>query len=144
MENLKEYLIEIYKGAKMGADSIATLLPKCENPALKVELKRQKKEYTAICNETSEYMETLNIDVKNPPIMAQAGAWINIQMSTMFDKSTSNIAEKLMNGNLMGIIGITKILNRYDGEIAPEHLKYAEKFIDACEQNIKELKTFLE
>lgn len=144
MDSLKEFLVELYKGAKMGVESINTLMPKCQDKELKNELKRQKKEYEAICLEVNDFMDEQNIEPKNPPIMAQAGSWLNIQMSTLFDKSTSNIAEKLMIGNLMGVIGITKILNRFDEEISSEYLKYSERFIDACEANIKNLKAFLE
>ncbi len=144
MESLKEFLLEIYKGAKMGVDSITTLLPKCQSAGLKAELKRQKKEYQAICVEVSDFMNEQNVDPESPPIIAQASSWMNIQISTLFDKSASHIAEKLMTGNLMGIIGITKILNRFDGDIDSDYLKYAERFIDACEQNIKNLKAFLE
>lgn len=144
MEKNKQFLIEIFKGAKMGTESIETLLPKCKDTQLKAELKRQKKEYQAICNEVSEFMDEMGIDTQNPPFIAQASSWLNIQMSTLFDKSTSNIAEKLMTGNLMGVIGITKILNKFDGDIDQSYLKYSERFIDACEQNIKNLKPFLE
>lgn len=143
MENYIEFLLEIYKGAKMGVESINTLMPKCESAELKNELKRQKKEYNTICEDVEASLGSEGVDVKEPPVMAQVCSWINIQMSTLFNKSKSNIAEKLMFGNLMGIVGITKILNKYKGEIDKEHIKYSERFIDACETNMKNLKGFL-
>ena len=69
--------------------------------------------------------------------------WSAIKMNTVFDGSTSHIAEIMIKGTVMGITELTKILN--DSHcVSDEKLKdYAKKLISLQEEYVENFKKFL-
>ena len=67
--------------------------------------------------------------------------WYNVEMETMKDDSTSNIAEFLMQGINMGIIEGRKLLNHKDTNEQINSL--VQEYVDMQEDAVEKLKTFL-
>ena len=135
-------LDELHKGACMGIDAIDMVLDKVEDEELKQELKREYKEYKKIEKEIDEiYPKYDEGDPHSTSIMNKAMTWSGIEMKTMTDKSTSKIAELLLQGVNMGIIEGRKILNQK--KLNEEVHNIASKYVTMQEKNVENLKNYL-
>lgn len=67
--------------------------------------------------------------------------WYGIEMKTMLDKSTSKIAELLLQGTNMGIIEGRKLLNHKDTNEEVHDL--VQEYVDMQEDAVEKLKRFL-
>jgi len=137
-----EILKEINKNSKMGMDAITMVTDKVEDNNLKELLDTQHNEYQNIFDRTQEILIQKGEDIEDTPVMQKMMSWMGIQFNTLNDKSNSQISELLIQGNDMGIVKGTKILNNStitDGEI--ENL--VSDFIRLQEKNVQDLKKFL-
>ena len=137
-----DILKEINKDAKMGMDSITMVNEKVQDEKFKELLNEQHNEYQNIFDRTQELLVQENEDMKDVPSMQKAMAWTGIQMNTMNDKSNSKLSELLIQGNDMGVIKGTKLLNE-SSFITPEIENLISDFVRLQEKNIDDLKKFL-
>ena len=137
-----EILKEINKDAKMGMDSITMVNEKVQDENFRKLLYNQHNEYQNIFDRTQELLVQNNEDMKDVPSMQKAMAWTGIQMNTMNDKSNSKLSELLIQGNDMGVIKGTKLLNE-SSFTTPEIENLLSDFVRLQEKNIYDLKKFL-
>ena len=137
-----EILKEINKDAKMGMDSITMVNEKVQDEKFRKLLDNQHNEYQNIFDRTQELLVQNNEDMKDVPSMQKAMAWTGIQMNTMNDKSNSKLSELLIQGNDMGVIKGTKLLNE-SSFTTPEIKNLLSDFVRLQEKNIDDLKKFL-
>ena len=137
-----EILKEINKDAKMGMDSITMVNEKVQDEKFRKLLDNQHNEYQNIFDRTQELLVQNNEDMKDVPSMQKAMAWTGIQMNTMNDKSNSKLSELLIQGNDMGVIKGTKLLNE-SSFTTPEIENLLFDFVRLQEKNIDDLKKFL-
>lgn len=137
-----DILKEINKDAKMGMDSITMVNEKVQDEKFKKLLNEQHNEYQNIFDRTQELLVQNNEDMKDVPSMQKAMAWTGIQMNTMNDKSNSKLSELLIQGNDMGVIKGTKLLNE-SSFTTPEIENLLSDFVRLQEKNIDDLKKFL-
>lgn len=140
--NELEILKEVNQNAKVGMEGIDLTLEKAVDSKLKNALYNQKDEYKNIYNRTSELLHNLNEKDKDVPPFQKAMAWMGIQMSTLPNSSNSKLAEILIQGNDMGIIKGTKLLNNMNFK-NPEIENILKDFITLQQENIDGLKKFL-
>ena len=135
-------LDELHKGACMGKDAIDFVLDKVEDKSLEKELKREYKDYQNIENEIDKiYPKYSEGDPHSTNAMNKAMTWSGIEMKTMTDKSTSKIAELLLQGVNMGVIEGRKILNKK--ELNNEVHDIASRYVSMQEKSVENLKKFL-
>ena len=135
-------LDELNKGACMGRDAIHFIMDKVEDDDLKQELNRQYSEYEKIHNEICHvYPEYSKKDPHETNTMNKVMTWYGIEMKTLMDKSTSKIAELLLQGTNMGIIEGRKLLNHKNTDNEVENL--VQEYVDMQEEAVEKLKTFL-
>ena len=137
-----DILKEINKDAKMGMDSITMVNEKVQDEKFKELLNEQHNEYQNIFDRTQELLVQNNEDMKDIPSMQKAMAWTGIQMNTMNDKSNSKLSELLIQGNDMGVIKGTKLLNE-SSFTTPEIENLLSDFVRLQEKNIDDLKKWL-
>ena len=137
-----DILKEINKDAKMGMDSITMVNEKVQDENFRKLLDNQHNEYQNIFDRTQELLVQNNEDMKDVPSMQKAMAWTGIQMNTMNDKSNSKLSELLIQGNDMGVIKGTKLLNE-SSFTTPEIENLLSDFVRLQEKNIDDLKKFL-
>lgn len=142
MEENKNALDELNKGATMGIDAIKYILDVVEDKEFKKVLKDQSNEYNEISKKANElYEEYSEKEPHETSTMEKAMTWSNIKMQTMNDKSTSKIAEMLLQGTNMGIIEGRKILN--NKQLDKKVHKLIEEFVAMQEKYVEKLKEFL-
>ena len=132
----------INKDAKMGMDSITMVNEKVQDEKFRKLLNNQHNEYQNIFDRTQELLIQNNEDMKDVPSMQKAMAWTGIQINTMNDKSNSKLSELLIQGNDMGVIKGTKLLNE-SSFTTPEIKNLLSDFVRLQEKNIDDLKKFL-
>lgn len=137
-----QILKEINKDAKMGMDSITMVSNKVQDQNFKKLLDQQHNEYQNIFDRTQELLVQENESIQDVPSMQKAMAWTGIQMNTMNDKSNSKLSELLIQGNDMGVIKGTKLLNK-SSFTTSEIENLLSDFVKLQEKNIDDLKKFL-
>lgn len=142
MDNPQYVLNEINKGIKMGMDSISTISEKVGDNNFKDDLLFQYDKYNEILNRVNSELKNYDVFPKEVPPMQKAMGYFDIQMSTLNDKSNSNIAEMLIKGTNMGIIEGVKLKNR-NPDIAPNISNILDDFIQFQENNVEKLKKYL-
>lgn len=106
-----ELLSDIYRASRVGAETLDNLISKTKNSDIQEELKREKKVYRDFQDKTFKEIRSRN-EYPKPVNKAQIKmSKMGIEMNTMFDKSQSHIADIVIQGNNMGIIGMTKSIN---------------------------------
>ena len=137
-----EILKEINQNAKMGMDSLSTVLKKSQDTKFKDLLNTQHNEYQNIYDRTQELLVKNNFQMEDTPTMQKAMSWMGIQLNTVNDTSNSKLSELLIQGNDMGIIKGTKLLNNHsflDSEVK----NILSDFVRLQEKNIDDLKKYL-
>lgn len=142
MQENKNALDELNKGATMGMDSLKFIIEKVEDKDFKSVLSKQYDAYSKISKKVNKIYE--DYDDKTPhetSTMEKVMVWSDIQMKTINDKSTSKIAEMLLQGTNMGIIEGRKMLNNKVLDKKVNDL--IEEFVGMQEEYVEVLKSFL-
>lgn len=141
-ENEINVLDELNKGACMGRDAIKFIMDKVKDSGLRDELSKQYREYQEFLDEIGNlYPEYSNKEPHETSTMNKVMTWYGIEMKTLLDKSTSKIAELLIEGTNMGIIEGRKLLNHKNTEKEVE--KIASNYVSMQEKVVEKLKRFL-
>jgi len=141
MEDI-EILKEINKNSKMGMDSLSIVLKKVEDSNFEKLLNAQHDEYQNIFDRTQELLIKNNSEVQDTPPVQKAMSWMGIQFNTITDTSNSKLSELLIQGNDMGVVKGTKLLNNYSF-MNDEIKNIVSDFVRLQEKNIDDLKKFL-
>ena len=137
-----QILKEVNQNSKMGMDSLTTVIKKANDNEFKNLLNTQHDEYQNIFDRTQELLVKNNEDIEDVPTMQKVMSWTGIQMNTMTDQSDSKLSELLLQGNDMGIVKGTKLLNSSQFQ-DPEIQNLLADFVRLQEKNIDDLKQFL-
>ncbi len=141
-KNTVDFLSEIYRGAKMGVETINNLLTKVDNNNIYDELKYQLRTYEEIANEACTELERRKSEPKDISMFNKMSAKMSVGVNTLISNNPSHVADMLIKGNTMGVTEMTKSLNTHqcsDKEIQA----FADRFIKLEQDNIDRLKKFL-
>lgn len=142
MNNAQYVLNEINKGIKMGMDSISTISEKVGDGNFKDDLLFQYDKYNDILNKVNSELRNYNNFPEELPPMQKVMGYMDIQMSTITDKSNSHIAEMLIKGTNMGIIEGIKLKNQ-NPTLDTKIQNILDEFIKFQENNVEKLKKYL-
>lgn len=135
-------LEEIYKTTKMGLEATQLIIPKVHSKQLRQKITNQESDYQDIAAKAKQMLREDGRMPKPERAVQKAVLRGSIQMNTMLDQTPSHIAKLMINGTTMGIVDVTKHLNRFDGADT-EVKKLAEDYIINEQKNIDELKKHL-
>ncbi len=140
--NTTDFLSEIYRGAKMGVQTINNLLTKVNDNKIYDELKYQLQSYEEIANEAYNELEKRDNTPKDISLFNKMSANMSIGINTFINNNPSHIADMLIKGNTMGVTGISKTINKHqNADTAIKGL--ADRFVKLEQDNIDRLKKFL-
>ena len=142
MGNEQYILNTVNKGLKMGMDSISTISEKVGDENFKDDLIYQYNQYNDILNRVNAELQHFNDLPAELPPMQKVMGYMDIQMSTINDKSNSHIAEMLIKGTNMGIIEGVKLKNQ-NPDANQTTKKILDDFIQFQENTIEKLKKYL-
>lgn len=134
----------LYKNMKMGTESILGLMPKVEDEKMKSRMTEQLDGYEKYAAEAREVLDREGVEPKEEGAMAKLGAKMGMSMKTMVDSTSSHIAEIMMQGSLMGIAEMTRILRNFENSNASEDmLRLTRDIIKFEDDNFAKSKEYL-
>lgn len=135
-------LNELFKVSKMGMEASEIILPRTHGRDLSEQIKRQDENYINLM-EKSRAMLKLQCEqptgVKKNVQNMLRGA---VRANTFLRHDPQHIAEIMVRGATMGVVGITKVLN-HTPDCDVKTRKMAEEYLSSEEQNIDRLKKYL-
>ena len=145
MNENTEVLEYIYKNAKMGAESVTTLINTIHNKdnKLKAVVEEQLKKYEKFVKDSEKILKKQKADFKEYNPMAKMSSWMGIKMEMLKDNSDSRVASMLIQGLTMGVIEMEKKIQEYDKKVDKDVLKIAKDFKDFQQDSIEKLKVYL-
>lgn len=145
MNENTEILEYIYKNAKMGANSVTTLINTIHNKdnKLKAVVEEQLKKYENLVKDSEKILKKKKADFKEYGIMAKMSSTMGIKMEMLKDNSDSRVASMLIQGLTMGVIEMGKKIDEYDKKVDKDILKLAKDFKAFQEDSIEKLKAYL-
>ena len=133
---------DVYKNAHIALQSISDLLPEVVDDDIKAELQEEYDGYEKIIGDISTYMAEKGIEPKDVSPFKKAMLWSSIKMKTMFNNSSNQVAEMMINGTVMGINELTAMKNEGQN-LEPEILDLLNKLLSLEEEYEQKLKKFL-
>ena len=106
------------------------------------ELNEEKAEYGKFCDGCIKLLEESGKKPKPQNPLSKLGLWSGIQLNTLTDRSDDKIAEIMIQGNDMGVVDITRLLNEYDN-LEEKYKNLAESLVSFEEESTQIMKDFL-
>ena len=141
-EKYIKFINSIFQNLSTALQSIEDMLPKVEDEDFKKELSEQYSKYDLLSRECEMLAKSEGINLKDNNWFEKLKLWGSINMSTMMDKSTRNIAQLFLIGTVMGIVQCLKDLKDYN-DVSIELTDLCNKLSDLEENNYQSLKNFL-
>ncbi len=139
-----EFYRELYKNADTGYDAVSILMPKTTDEKLRHDMALHMDGYRYFARLAKEKINDAHEDAKKETPLRQIPARIGMMMHTVMDRSTSHMAELMINGSNMGIIDMTKNLNRMKEKGNTEEAQQVcQRVIDFEQDNIKRMKKYI-
>lgn len=142
-EKITKYLNAIYQNTRTAIQSIEDIIDKSVDNDLVSELSKEQDEYNCLAKECENFAKAEKIEgLKDNNWIEKAKLWTSVNMGTMMDKSTRNIAELVLIGTFMGII--TCIKDKEDHKNTSEELdEIMDKLYEFERKNIDRLLPYL-
>ena len=142
MNQTIELLQRTLENARMGEDAFGQLLDKARDQQLRAELMYQQEQYRATVRTAEEqlYAQGGVPHAKSGP--ARVGAWLGMEMETMWDRSPQHMADMVIQGQTMGVIEMTKARSEY-ADADPQAQGLASEFVAKQQDGIERMKAFL-
>ena len=138
----EELLDYVYQNAEMGVNSISKLMEITDDAEFMRQLDTQKNEYTAMKNDAEKLLRENGLTEDDLTAFDRARTYIMINMQTIKDKSTSHIAEMLMQGSTMGIVQALRKLRKYT-QVDEQVQQLMKKLLEMEEHNFEQLKKYV-
>ncbi len=134
-------LCDVYRNAKMGADAIINLLHRVTDKELKTELSVELSRYEDFAAEAKSALGELGESPEEEGMISRLMAKMGITMNTVIDKTSSHIAQMIIEGCVMGITDLQKRLN--DGRDYKKAEALARRLIAFEEDTAERMKAYL-
>ena len=138
--DIEDFLNEIYKNLRMATWAIDVLSGNIKNNELKELVKKQNEIYLDYTERCEDLAKEINYTLDELSCFLKTCSWMSIKISTLFDKGTSHIAQKLIQGNNMGIITLMRAINHLETKegdayaLALEVKESEEKFVNSLKE----------
>lgn len=137
-----QILREVQKNTEMAMKAISTISEKVYDDDLAVQLSKQALKYSEIHNKALNKILSGKAEPYHTNSLSQMMLVGGIHSNTLFDTSTSHIAELMIQGSSRGITDMCKSLNHYE-HAENTSLEIAKELMDFEEKNIERLKKYL-
>lgn len=137
-----EILKSVYKNAEMAYEAGGDVLRHCKNRGLRDEISSQRERYRSVASQARTELVRRGAVPKPFPAYTKAMAKMGIEMKTLKDPSTQNLAEMMIQGTTMGIIDMQHALNR-SNKAEDRIRREAEELLKREQQYCDSLKKYL-
>lgn len=142
MNGNAELLNFIYQNSQMGVETMEQLGSMTKDSRFRSFLEKQQEGYLTFHKKAKELLCESGYDEKGLGSLEKLRTYLMINIQTMMDKSTSHMAEMLINGSTMGVTDAIKKINQYQGAES-RILDLMEELQKFEEKSLEKLKGFL-
>ena len=103
MSGNTELLNFVYQNSQMGMESLSQLLEIAEDEEFRSCMEKQLDKYREFHNEAKRLLQERGHNEKSLGMFDKLKTYLMINMQTMSDKSTSHLAQMLIEGSSMGV-----------------------------------------
>ncbi|MBQ8331232.1 MAG: hypothetical protein IJX94_01865 [Clostridia bacterium] len=140
----EQFLSELYKNVKMGADSLINLMPKVQDGALREEMTAELNRYEEFAKKIGDMLYESGVTPKEEGFMTKLGSKMGMAMNTMMDSTSSHLAQMIIEGATMGITENTKLIREYENKSCSEKsLALARQTVRFMEDTVERMKNYL-
>ncbi|MCI9457888.1 MAG: hypothetical protein HFE44_13120 [Oscillospiraceae bacterium] len=134
-------LNRIYRDARIGAETIDSLLPHSSSPAMSASMIRQMYRYRGFAHMAKEQLRQKGEVPRRASPMSRASIRFGVATHTLFDNSNSHLAELVINGSTMGVIDMTKAIRSIPSGQQARNL--GKELLQFEQNSIDEMKRYL-
>ncbi|MDO4298957.1 MAG: hypothetical protein Q4C59_10880 [Lachnospiraceae bacterium] len=138
-----ELLNYIYQNSQMGCDTLEQIMENSDDPAFKDCLKKQQEGYQKFHTNARDMLQAQGETEKGLSTFEKARTSLMIDFQTMTDRSTSHLAEMLIQGSSMGITNAVKKVNEYEADAEKDIVHMMHDLQHFEERNVEQLKEYL-
>lgn len=132
---------DVYRNAKMGAEAIVNLLHRVTDEELKSELSLELARYEEFADDARKSLDEMGEEPEEEKMFSRLMAKMGVTMNTVIDKTSSHIAQMIIEGCVMGITDLQKRLN--DGGDYGKAEELAKKLIAFEEDTAERMRVYL-
>lgn len=137
----EEELQEIYRNAVLGKTSVEIIRPMSKDRGFRDLLTKQYSGYDNISKKMEDYAVSIGVELKDPTGFAKGMMYCTTMVNTVKDRTSSKLAEIMIQGINMGIISLTKISNRLEGE--GKSNEFVDEMSDLLQEYLAQTKAYL-
>ena len=136
-------LKECNSGCKSATNSMEQVMPflKDKND-LKQLIEKYNERHVKIGDECHALLNSVDLDEKDPPMIAKAMSWFSTEMKLLMDDTASHIAGLMVDGCSMGIKSLSGYLNQYK-DASEDTRQLTRKLIDLEQEFMQDLLKFV-
>ncbi len=135
-------LKEIEKNTQVAMKALDAIAEKIYDDSMALQVSRQALKYSQIHNKAAEKLVDAHAPTYKSSAVEEMMLTGGVHMQTLFDTSTSHLAQMLIQGSSKGLTHMWKSLNAHPG-VQGQALEIARELVDFEEKNIERLKKFL-
>lgn len=135
-------LNELFRVSKMGMEASEIILPRTHGRGLSGQIKRQDEVYINLMEKSRALLKRQGEEPESVKKSVQNMLRGAVRADTLFRREPQHIAELMVRGATMGVVGVTKAMN-HAPDCDTQTRKMAEEYVAAEERNIDRLKGFL-
>ena len=136
MSGNTELLNFVYQNSQMGMESLSQLLEIAEDEEFRSCMEKQLDKYREFHNEAKRLLQERGHNEKSLGMFDKLKTYLMINMQTMSDKSTSHLAQMLIEGSSMGVTNALQDLRKYE-DADTEILRLMRKLYKFEEKNVE-------
>lgn len=138
----QEILKEVQKNSRMAIKAIDTIMNKVSNDDLAYELARENLIYSSLYNKAVDTLVRKKAQTYQSSNVEDMMLESGIHMNTIWNASTSKIAELMIRGCNTGMTRMWKTMNQYN-QATNMSMEVAKEFLDLETKSIERLKEYL-
>lgn len=142
MDQTGKLLSRVAENARTGYDAASQLLARTQDEEMRRELASERDYYRDAARDAEEKLGRLGAKFDGKGPIARAGMWAGIRMNTFVDRSSSHLADIVIQGATMGVIDTTKARGEFP-DASAEAQEAASDFITRQQEAIERMKDFL-
>ena len=142
MDQNLELLNDVYENAEMGRDTIKRLIKITEDDEFRKTMAYQFAEYQSVMDEARRIFISVGQSPRGIKGIAKSSVNASIAINTAIDKTSTHLAEMIMQGCTMGIIDMIKSI-KHNPDASEEVRTLAEKLLATEENNMNIMKEHL-
>ena len=141
MEHTFELVKTVYQNAEMSKEILARMIKICNDSNLRASLAEEFAQYHEVTAQAKAIIDEHGYNIRTNH-SGKSASLAGITLNTMIDKTSTHLAEMMVQGSIMGVIDMKRALKDYTG--ADEKVRcLANKLYETEQNNVQKMLEFV-